>query len=57
MHDPSTYGIATSNLFSIAFNTSWSASLLKKEMLRPFVPNLPARPTLCRYESASPGRS
>lgn len=52
-----TYGRATSNLFSISFSTAWSASLLTKEMERPFVPNRPARPTRWRYESASAGRS
>ena len=40
-----TYGSATSNRFSICFKTSWSASLLTKEIDRPLVPKRPARPT------------
>ena len=52
-----TYGRATSKRFSIALRTSWSWSVLTNEIARPLVPKRPARPTRCRYESASAGRS
>jgi hypothetical protein len=55
--EQNTYGRATSKRFSICLSTSWSASLLTNEMARPLVPKRPARPTRCRYESASAGRS
>lgn len=55
--DDEAYGRATSNRFSISFRTFSSSSLLTKEMESPLVPNRPARPTRCRYESASAGKS
>ena len=52
-----TYGRATSKRFSMDCRTSLSWSVVTKEIARPLVPKRPARPTRCRYESASAGRS
>lgn len=50
-------GMATVKRSWIFCKTSWSGSDETNEMARPLVPKRPARPTRCRYESASAGAS
>ena len=47
----------TSKRSWIYLSVSLSLSVLTKEIARPLVPKRPARPTLCKYESASRGMS
>lgn len=55
--DSGSSGTATSKRLWICLSTSASSSLETKVIARPLVPKRPARPTRCRYESASGGVS